>query len=121
MGGVEFKIDSVNNKGQYSIDGGANWLNFSSGVAINPTKQFLPEYLWSCILYKSTQTNYYKAGLPISFSRILLNDGTYTAEQSMTNRVWNDVTNIPSNAIAIMYRALWGNSYDLVEFYISTE
>lgn len=30
MGGVEFKIDSVNNKGQYSIDGGANWQNFSS-------------------------------------------------------------------------------------------
>lgn len=31
MGGVEFKVDSVNNKGQYSIDGGSTWLNFSSG------------------------------------------------------------------------------------------
>ena len=31
MGGVEFQIDSVNNKGQYSIDGGSTWQNFSSG------------------------------------------------------------------------------------------
>ena len=31
LGGVEFKIDSQNNKAQYSIDGGANWLNFSGG------------------------------------------------------------------------------------------
>lgn len=36
MGGVEFKIDSQNNKAQYSIDGGANWLNFSSGVERAP-------------------------------------------------------------------------------------
>jgi len=31
LGGVEFQIDSVNNKGQYSIDGGLTWANFSSG------------------------------------------------------------------------------------------
>lgn len=31
LGGVEFQIDSVNNKGQYSIDGGSTWQNFSSG------------------------------------------------------------------------------------------
>lgn len=43
LGGVEFQIDSVNNKGQYSIDGGSTWQNFSSGVtsgseACNPSK-----------------------------------------------------------------------------------
>ena len=31
LGGVEFQIDSVNNKGQYSIDGGTTWQNFSQG------------------------------------------------------------------------------------------
>lgn len=34
MGGVEFKIDSVNNKGQYSIDGGSTWQNFSEGASL---------------------------------------------------------------------------------------
>ena len=30
---MEFQIDSVNNKGQYSIDGGSTWQNFSDGGA----------------------------------------------------------------------------------------
>lgn len=33
LGGVEFKVDSVNNKGQYSIDGGSTWQNFNDGGA----------------------------------------------------------------------------------------
>lgn len=34
LGGVEFKVDSVNNKGQYSIDGGSTWQNFSEGASL---------------------------------------------------------------------------------------
>lgn len=34
LGGVEFKIDSVNNKGQYSIDGGSTWQNFSGASSL---------------------------------------------------------------------------------------